>query len=64
MRMPPGSLIAVRYAGDCVWHERLLLWPVRSDKGHGAWLTEDGAGKLRDYTKRLNRILTPYARKL
>ena len=48
MRMPPGSLIAVRYAGDRVWHERLLLWPVRSDKGHGAWLTEDGAGKLRE----------------
>ena len=44
----PGSVLAVKFAGNATWHERLLLYPVRYDKGKESWIVETPAGAIKE----------------
>ena len=40
--------MVTRARGEQVWHEKLLLWPVRTGCSQGVWLLEDSSGAVRE----------------
>ena len=44
----PGTRVVTRARGEQVWHEKLLLWPVRTGCSQGVWLLEDNSGAVRE----------------